>query len=257
MGCDARKAKSFGKEKPMKRQGKWAPEILSVVAGVVVALVLGAAPGRAAHAAAEPFSQAQVFFEYNSAEGNMGLQLFFDGEWTEVEIRDPKGRPIFETETQGKLRRVGGAEVRFESVEPFFDPNDPEPPFFKKFPAGLYTFRGTTVDGEKLKSTVALSHQLPAAPVLVVPATVGDIEWTWTQGMSDPFQADLAGFQVIVELVVDDKVVRALTIELPPGTTAFRIPPEFLPAPPGAEVLFEVLATADNGNRTIAQGVLP
>jgi hypothetical protein len=122
MGCDARKAKSFGKEKPMKRQGKWAPEILSVVAGVVVALVLGAAPGRAAHAAAEPFSQAQVFFEYNSAEGNMGLQLFFDGEWTEVEIRDPKGRPIFETETQGKLRRVGGAEVRFESVEPFFDP---------------------------------------------------------------------------------------------------------------------------------------
>ena len=56
---------------------------------------------------------------------------------------------------------------------------------------------------------------------------------------------------------MDDKVVRALTIDLPPSTTAFTIPPEFLPAPPGAEVLFEVLAVADNGNRTIAQGVLP
>jgi hypothetical protein len=71
-----------------------------------------------------------------------------------------------------------------------------------------------------------------------------------------PLSSGLTGFQVIVELVVDDKVVRALTIDLPP-MTAFTIPPEFLPAPPGAEVLFEVLAVADNGNRTIAQGVLP
>jgi len=238
----------------MERQGRRELGILSVVAGVVVALALGAAPWRSAQAAVEPFNQAQVFFEYNSAEGNIGLQLFFDGKWTEVEILDPRGRAIFETETQGKLRRVGGAEVRFESVEPSFDPTNPD--FFKKFPAGPYTFNGKAADGGKLKSTVMLSHDLPAAPTIVDPPVSADIEWTWTQGHVAPFQAALAGFQVIVEIVMADEVVRSLSIDLPPGANSFTIPSEFLPAPLGAEILFEVLAVADNRNRTIAQGVL-
>ena len=237
----------------MKQQGRRELGILSAVAGVVVALVLGTVPLHSAEAAAAPFSQANVFLEYNSVEGNIGIQIFFDGEWTRVEIRDPRGRAIFETETQGKLRKVGGAEVRFESVEPAFDPSNPD--FFKKFPAGPYTFKGETVDGEQLKSTVNLSHELPAAPK-IVSATQASISWTWSQG-SAPFQADLAGFQVIVEIVVNDVAVRSLTVDLAPGVLSFAIPSAFLQSVPGgAEIVFEVLANADNGNRTITQGVL-
>jgi hypothetical protein len=242
----------------MKRQGIRELGILSVVTGVA-ALVLGTAPVRSAQAATEPFTQAQVFFEYNSVEGNMGIQLFFDGEWTEVEIRDPKGRVIFETDAQRRLRKVGGAEVRFESVEPSFDPADPDPDFFKKFPAGSYTFRGNALDGGKLKSTVELSHQLPAAP-LVTPSS-NKVQWTWAQGPPPLDAAPLAGFQVIFEILVNDSVVRSLTVELPASATSFVIPGEFLPTPAevsaGAVLVFEVLALAENGNRTITQGNIP
>ena len=229
---------------------------LAVMSG---ALALGTtivlAGGNHAHRRVQvTFSEARIFFEYNSSEQNMGIQIFFDGEWTEVEIRDPKGRVIFETETQGKLKKVGGAEVRFESVEPAFDPTNPA--LFKKFPAGLYTFKGQTVDGGKLKSTVMLSHELPAPPT-IGSATLTEIKWTWTQGVLSPFQAGLAGFQVIVEIVLNDSAARSLTVDLPPSATSLKIAPEFLEdLETGAGIVFEVLAIGDNRNRTITQGVL-
>ncbi len=151
----------------MKRQGMRGPGIFCVVAGVVVALVLGAVTARSAQAATEPFKKAELFFEWNSTEGNIGIQAFFDADnWIEVEIRNPKGHVIFETEAERNLRRIGVAELRFESVEPEFDPTDPEPDFFKKFREGLYTFKRRTGDGGKLKSTVMLSHALPSPPVI-------------------------------------------------------------------------------------------
>lgn len=237
------------------RRGRRELRIRSVVAGVVVALVLGAAPWRSAQAASEPFSQAQVFFEYNSVEGNIGIQFFFDGEWTDVEIRDPKGRAIFETDTRGQLRKVGGAEVCFESVEPSFDSTDPHPDFFKKFPAGPYTFRDKAVDGGKLNSTVELSHQLPAAPV-VTPSS-NKVQRTWAPGQPPVDAAPLAGFQVIFEIVVKENAVRSLTADLPDSAASFVIPAEFLPTPAevteGTVIVFEVLALAENGNGTITQ----
>jgi hypothetical protein len=114
--------------------------------------------------AAEEFDEAWLRIELNATDGDAGLHGKFDGgPWQEVEIKDPRGRVIYEAEVSGRLARRGGAESFFEGAEP---PCAEQPlrAFLRTFPEGTYKFRGTTSNGQLLKAEFDLSHALPAAP---------------------------------------------------------------------------------------------
>lgn len=196
----------------------------------------------ASHGASIPFSAAQVFIEYNASAQDAGIQVFLDAEaWRRVAIFDERGRDLLEIEASGGMKQLGLTELRFEGAEP--DPSE----VFDAFPAGIYKFRGATIERQRLTATAILSHDLPAAPEFspsqgetVDPDDV-EIEW-------DPI-AGVARYQVIVESDANGFV---LEVSVSSSTTTLRIPSTFLV--PNTEYKAEVLAIAPSGNRTITEG---
>jgi hypothetical protein len=189
-----------------------------------------------------PFSDAQMYFEYNSTDDDAGIQVFLDAEgWKEVSIRDRSGTEMLEIETGGGMRELGLTELRFEGAEP--SPAET----FAAFPAGTYRFRGVTIDDQRLMATVHLSQDMPAAPV-VSPShgeTVDpdDVVVTW-----EPV-GGVDRYQVIVE---SDANNLSLEVSVSSSTLSLHVPPTYLF--PNTEYKVEVLAIATNGNRTITEG---
>jgi len=111
-----------------------------------------------------PFDEAELFFELNNTDGDLGIHALIDGDaWKKLEIEDPNERKMLKVRVKGRLRKQGLTEFFFESAEPTFDELDPED-FFKRFPAGMYEIEGITLEGEELESEVLLTHILPAPP---------------------------------------------------------------------------------------------
>ncbi len=115
-------------------------------------------------------------------------------------------------------------------------------------PPGEYEFFGRTVEGDRLRGTAELSHALPPAPVFtpvdgdVIAATGVVIEWEAIAGLD--------GYELIV---FSETGGGELFVELDGDATSFPIPDEFME--PGAEYKVEVLAIAENGNKTITEHV--
>jgi len=119
-----------------------------------------------------PLEEAELFFELNDTDGDLGIHGFADGDaWKELEIEGPNGRELMEIDVKSKLKRQGVTELFFESAEPCFrfdaeecqKPLDPAK-FFKRFPEGVYKIEVELLDGDELESEVYLSHVMPAAP---------------------------------------------------------------------------------------------
>ncbi len=189
-----------------------------------------------------PFGDAQIFIEYNSTANDAGIQVFLDAEaWKRVGIFDQRGRDLLEIEASGGMKQLGLTELRFEGAEP--DPSE----VLDAFPAGVYKFRGTTIERQRLASTAILSHDLPAAPVFspshgeVVDPDDVEIEWNAIAGVET--------YQVIVE---SDANTLVLEVSVSSSTTHLRIPSTFLE--PNTEYKAELLAIAPSGNRTITEG---
>jgi hypothetical protein len=189
-----------------------------------------------------PFSDTQIFFEFNSTANDAGIQVFLDAEgWKELEIRDTRGREMIELEASGGMKKLGLTELRFEGAEP--EPQE----VLDTFPAGEYKFRGTTVDRYRLVGEATLSHEIPPAPEFtpangeVVDPDDVVIQWKAIGGIET--------YQVIVESDANELV---LEISLSGDTTELHVPPTFLE--PNLEYKVEVLAIAPSGNRTITEG---
>jgi hypothetical protein len=189
----------------------------------------------------EPFAFLRMFFEYNSTDDDLGVQVHLDAdEWVRVAGFDPSNRPVLDVAAHGRLRELGLTELFFESAEP--SPAE----VLALFPAGTYGWAGRTVDNVHLFGEVQLSHQLPPAPVFTpVDGAETDpdntiIDWQPIPGM--------AYFQVIVE---DETTGRSMTVELGPNATSLQVPPEFLA--PGGSYKIEVIVVSPNGNKTITE----
>ena len=205
---------------------------------------LGAANAEEADASGPTvsFADAQLFFELNSTDNDLGLQLFLDTDdgWKRVRVLDPARRDVIEFETAGRLSKLGLTELRFESSEP-----SPEE-VLALFPAGDYRFRGRTVEGEPLASTATLSHDFPPAPSItpssgeVVDARDLVVEWNAPEAEQ---------VEVIIE---QDEREDVLDITLSGSVRRLRVPPQFLQ--PGLKYKIEILSIAENGNRIIAEG---
>jgi hypothetical protein len=200
----------------------------------------GVNPDLAASAAGHPFEEAQAFFELNTTDHDMGFQVFLDAEgWKRVRLLDPDGNPVFGIHADGPLAEVGITELRFESEEP-------SPPEIRdRFPAGRYTFRGETVEGAALVSEVSVSQRMLPAPTFtprdgqVVDKTNTVVKWD---------APDAEQVEIIIE---QDELEHVLDVTLSGSSTRLTVPPQFLRR--GHEYKIEVLAIAENGNRTIAE----
>jgi hypothetical protein len=223
-------------------------------------------------AAAEEFNRADIFFELNATDRDVGPQLAVDADrLIFFSVDNPLGRTILKTFAQGKLGTLGVNELALEGEEPSLL----EVSFRRLlalFPPGDYRFRGLTATGERLRSTDALTAELPCPVRIVSPpeddATPIDnvvISWQPAPGVFDPDRqrcdrsrdVGLVGYQVIVGIENDARNIdRDLVIDLPPSVTSVRVPPVFLAQAArfaDTEYEVEVLAIEDSGNRTITE----
>jgi hypothetical protein len=198
------------------------------------------------------FEEAWLIVETNATDGDAGLQVFLDHDtWRSISIFLPDGTKILDIETQDVLVDYGLTELFSESSEPPFA-KFPFEEFVKLFPEGRYTFAGETIDGKKLRSSVRLTHDIPAGPEIVSPeedsiVSPGDVVVRWEQ-VTEPAGIEIVAYQVIVER---EDPLRVLDVKLPATATDLRVPAEFME--PGVEYKVEVLAIDKNGNQTITE----
>ena len=215
-----------------------------------------------------PFEEAELFFEFNSTDEDLGIHISVDGDaWKELEIEAPNGRELLEIEARSRLRRQGLTQLFIESAEPTFDELDPAD-FFARFPEGEYEIGGTSLDGEELESVAELAHLLPAAPaarvntipadddcdsidVAIAPPVV--IEWDAVtasfdgDGFPDSEAITVHNYEVVVEAEVDDLLVITSTI-LPPDARSYTVPDDFIGL--SGVWKFEVLVREESSNQT-------
>lgn len=225
-----------------------------------------------------PFSEAQLFFELNNTDSDLGIHASIDGEpWKRLEIEDPNGRNMLKIRANGRLQRQGMTQLFFESAEPRFAELSPQM-FFDRFPEGLYEIGGKTLDGRELENEVTLSHVMPAPAeptVNALPAakvcdaedpgfdatvTTAPVTIAWpavTNSHPDPNGGGAAvqppvpvvihNYEVVVE-VLDQPFASKLDLILPPGEHSFTIPAEFIAL--GKNFKYEVLVREESFNQT-------
>ena len=188
----------------------------------------------------DPFDDAELFFEFNTTDNDLGLQLFVDNDgWNRLGLQDADGEKALMIKASGELGDLGITELRFESSEP--SPGE----VLNAFPAGEYRVAGKTVDGDKLLSIVELSHDfLDAADVEPEDGAVVDPE-----DLVVSWEAD--GAENVEIIIEDDEEENIISILIAEDEGELTIPPEFLER--GTEYKLEVIATGENGNRTIVE----
>jgi hypothetical protein len=226
------------------------------------------------------FDETEIFFEFNSTDNDLGIQIFFDAEgWEDVEVEDPEGDTIFEVENDEGLKDIGSTEVFTESEEPELCPTgdcteqqiqEAIEEFQANFLEGEYTFKGKTVEGDDLTGSAELAYDLPTAPVIIYPSDEGHLPVSgeaytinWEQPVGGP---GIMGYEVVAELVIevgeDDERTLVNTGMLLAGATQFTVSPEFvqliMDADDGSlkEFKVEVIARAVNLNKTITEFVV-
>lgn len=201
----------------------------------------GDAEGVNATGATVEFADAELFFELNSTDNDLGLQLFLDTDdgWKRARVLDPSLRGLIEFEADGRLSRLGITELRFESAEP-----SPEE-VLALFPPGEYRFRGRTVEDEQLASNATLSHDFPPPPTItpsngeVVDPRNLVVEWNAPEAER-------------VEIIIEqDELEDVFDVTFSGEARRLRIPAQFLQ--PGLEYKIEILSIGENGNRVIAE----
>jgi len=201
---------------------------------------------------------AQIFFEENATDGDLGLQFFFDGEgWQSISILDANGKKMVNIKVGGSAKLIGLTEVFSESSEPSFD-ELPRDEFLALFPPGEYTIIGKTVEGATLVGEATLTHDLPAAPVITAPAAGAEVDpddplvvtWNLTPNPNPPGSV-IEAYQVIVEKDEEDERLRVFSVDMASTDTSVTVPAEFFE--PGKNYKVELIAVETSGNKTISE----
>ncbi len=229
-----------------------------------------------------PFDVAQVFFELNNTDGDLGIHALVDGDpWKRLKIEDQNERRVLNVGLRGRLRRQGLTELFFESAEPPFDELPPEV-FFKRFPEGTYEVEGRTLDGEELESETEVTHAMPAPaeptingipmalqcddeePGYDAPEVTAPIVIAWPAvSMTHPelghprSSGDITiyNYEVVVEADIEgpdgEEFTTVFSVVLPPDVNQMTVPAEFLSLTD--EFKYEVLAREESWNQTAVE----
>jgi hypothetical protein len=248
--------------------------LLTIFLVPVATLILGAA---APQVWAQEIAEAEVFFEFNSTDLDLGFDIFFDADpWTEATLTAPDGiTQFFLVNTDGGLFDQGNTEIMTESAEPPFSDSclDPEncteqeiadaiTDFQSNFPDGIWELEVVFTDTTSTTVDVELSHDLPSAPRIRRPKEeqnikkVKDIRWRDTSQEGDP---EIISYEVVAEMVIDGETF-VNTATLPGNARKLTISKEFMSLAKRAkkrgdleEFKVEVVARADNLNKTITE----
>jgi len=260
-----------------------APSLLPamlLVAGLTFGTVLQeahAAPPAPPPAPPVPFKVATIHFETNASACDMGIQIKFDTDGiASGSVTDPNGITIYSFASAGSMQATGGQTEGFlEGIEPQIkellqalhcarsteEGQSRLADLFAAWPAGDYTFKGTSKTGVAFEGTATLTHFIPAGPEIVAPlgATVPVapllIEWN---AVSEAILPELApvnvvGYHILVEEDVPGvEVTPEVDIDVDSSETSVTIPAQYLN--PSTVYRFEILATDESGNQTISEG---
>ncbi|MDH3602201.1 MAG: hypothetical protein OEU26_21525 [Candidatus Tectomicrobia bacterium] len=248
--------------------------MLTIFLAALAALILTVAPqGWTEDDDGEiPFDEANVFFELNDTDGDLGIHALIDGEaWKQLKIFDPNEKRMLGIWVNGnRLRRQGLTEIFFESAEPTFDELSAKA-FFRRFPEGEYEVEGLTLDNQELESETQVSHLLPAPPDDIkisgheaaedceegdIPSVSGPVVISWepvTHSHPDLGRRnesiEVVKYQVVVER--EEPTLLIFSIDLPPSVTEIEVPAEFIAL--GNEFKFEILVREASGNQTAVE----
>ncbi|WIO74902.1 hypothetical protein QP938_03080 [Porticoccaceae bacterium LTM1] len=252
---------------------------------ILSAAVLACVTSLAGWAEEGEFEEAEIFFELNHTDGDLGVHGLIDGDaWYRMSIYAEDGQEIFNGKVKRGLRMQGLTEIFFESDEPAFDDLDPLD-FFARFPAGEYRIEGRTLDGEVLISETELTHVMPAPPAPSVNGEAmamqcdeeepgyditevsGPVTIAWPQvtlshpdalgagaGTQPPVPVTIVNYEVVVEVEVEvngEEFTSVFSVILPPEVTSLTLPEEFLAQ--GDEFKYEVLAREESYNQTAVE----
>ena len=241
---------------------------------MLMAIVILLPPAWAEDDEAEiPFDVADIYFELNNTDGDLGIHALIDGEpWKRLTIENPRERNMLNIRVQGRLRKQGLTELFFESAEPTFDELSPEQ-FFRRFPEGIYEVEGITLEGDELESEAELTHLMPAPPDGIsvsgtpvdpeevdcdegpVPVAAEPIIIQWAPVIESHPELGRSGeavtvvkYQVVVEEEESESIV---SIDLPFDATEIEIPATFIAL--GDQFKFEILVKEESGNQTAVE----
>lgn len=248
--------------------------LLAVVTGLFV-VAAGAPDSRAQDGDEAEFDVGRLFFQLNDTDEDLGIHLLVDGEpWKTLEIDDPRDRRIFYVRTQGRLRRQGLTEFKFESAEPNFEEFTAEQ-FFRRFPEGTYDVEGKGLDGTEYESEIEITHLMPAPPNNLavngqatpedcdeepVPVVEGPFVISWDAvtkshpevGTPGELPISVVRYEVAVERDEPSAIVMDTTIEAPEPpmlpATSFEVPASVFG--PGDLVKFQVLVQGGDDSGT-------
>jgi len=236
---------------------------------LVVAIAVFLTMGQSA-LADEELEEAKVFIEWNTTDGDQGIQFFWDSEgFTEMMVSTADGSLV--VDTSGNILQQGLTETAIESVEPEESEQTLEE-FFLLFPEGTYNFLGTATDGGTITGSAVFTHNL-LEPVEFTKINLPVIEWTEPElnvGTDDPATLEVVGYELVVELVVEvevngdeengDTVERVFkeTTNYPAGFTKHIVGNRFMKLiknPPGEiiELKVEILVEEPSNNLTITE----
>ncbi len=235
-----------------------------------------------AHAAppTQPFKVANIHFETNASACDMGIQIKFDTDGiASGSVTDPNGHTIYSFASAGSMRATGGQTEGFlEGIEPQIDelvsalgcaPSTEEGTstlanLFAAWPAGKYTFKGTSKTGVAFEDHATLTHYIPAGPEIMAPLGVTVpvapllIEWSPVTAAILTHKpnlgpVDIVGYHILVEEDVPGvEVTPEVDIDVGGDQTSVTIPEQYLN--PSTVYRFEILATDQSGNQTISEG---
>jgi hypothetical protein len=230
---------------------------------------VGLTAGGAAAATPPPeLTEAELFFELNHTDEDLGIHGSIDGgPYTKLVIEDPKGREIFSLAAKGRLAKQGLTQLFFESAEPSFDELDPED-FFLRFPEGEYEIEASR-NGKEAEARVELSHVLAAPPsnieingipaaedcdAVPLPSVSEPVVIDWDPVTeSHPEIGDPGDGSVEIDryqLFVEQGDVK-FAVDLPPTVTEFEVPTEITQT--GGTFKFEIISRTSELNNTAVE----
>lgn len=189
------------------------------------------------------FRELSIRIETNATDGDAEVVIVAKNGvgLKELKLRAPNGKTPLSLISK-TAPQLGQAQVLVESAEPSLDE------IKTAYPAGIYEFKGKTVDGEELEGEVTLSHALLPAPVITTPSNeatgvpVNGLVVTW------PAVAGATGY--FFELK-DEESGAALKVDLSASVTSFPIADGLLQ--PDTDYEISLGAIEMNGNRTFVQ----
>jgi hypothetical protein len=252
--------KSIGKMKSMR--------LLTIF--LLTAVMMFFTMGESALAVQE-LDKANVFIEWNTSDGDQGLQFFWDSEGFEVmRVFNDEGDLVLVVNPKNNVELQGLTETAIESVEPEQSEQTLDD-FLERFPEGTYRFRGRSIpdengDTERIRGDAELRHDL-LEPVVFEEIDLPEIEWEEPKkdGLTgEPLE--VVGYEIVVELVVEDgeeERVFKETTTLPAGIDEYEVSETFMEVIERfekkekiLELKVEILADEPSGNRTITEEVL-